>query len=346
MATRFSASDARKKTELAKQRIEAEKKAASETKKELAKKRQAINIGWEKQRLDILLAAIDGKHELKIKSSVYSFRRLVDLGLKVVEKGLVRYQFNGRDAQADKARLETLHKEILEAFNAFMDASKDDLSEYYGNFSIYYQTLHEELYETINSYFSSDFFGDDVMFNEVPEKVSNHYSSHFSIISDRIKAFKDFKQIVDFDMEDEDEVDIDVLVNSEYVFSESDKPAAILNPSKAGNSLRIVWSADLGATHMNDPLFSDDGLAWLAATVGQEFLASVFKSLSLAAEEGKTETTLSFELVHDGWLFKKNRGETIYSCMPDEVVELVALEGFNVADTDSTDTGYKIFVTW
>jgi hypothetical protein len=346
MATRFSASDARKQTELAKQRIDTERKAASEKKKLQAKKKAAINASWEKQRIEILSAAVDGKHEHHIENAVYKFMDLVDLGLKVIETGLVKYQFNGRDAQADKVKLEKLHERIFNSFNEFIDASKNDMSEYYGGTTVYFKTLNEELYENISADFFSDFLGDDVMWNEVPEEISHRYVKHFAIISERIKAYKDFKEVVDFGMEDDSEVDVDVLVNSEYIYSDDDVASAVLTPTKVGNKLRITWSADLGAAHMNDPLFSDEGLTWLSSDTGQELLTSIFESLRSAAASGKTDATLTFELAHDGWFFKPRHGDSIYSCMPDEVVELIALEGFNVADTDSTETSYKIFVTW
>jgi hypothetical protein len=80
---------------------------------------------------------------------------------------------------------------------------------------------------------------------------------------------------------------------------------------------------------MNAPLLSDTGLAWLSTYRGQSLVEEVFDALSAAAESGKSSTKLDFSLSKDGWYFLASERK-IFSCMPDELVDIIARENFSI----------------
>ena len=96
---------------------------------------------------------------------------------------------------------------------------------------------------------------------------------------------------------------------------------------------------------MNAPLLSGVGLAWLSTYRGQSLVEEVFDALSATAESGKSSAKLDFSLSKDGWYFLAG-GRKIFSCMPDELVDIIARENFNIDDTVSTERAYSIKVSW
>ena len=99
MVSRFSASEARKKSELAlqrieeeKQKVEAERKRLADERKKQAKEQALLKTGWEAQKNLILTAAMDGKHELQLAPPVYFYKDLLESFISVVETGLVPKQ--------------------------------------------------------------------------------------------------------------------------------------------------------------------------------------------------------------------------------------------------------------
>ena len=177
----------------------------------------------------------------------------------------------------------------------------------------------------------------------MPDDLKSKYFDYFEKINDKIKEFKGYDEDLDFD--DDEDYDDDQLVTGEYCFSDDDDEVDLLKPSVEGNKLKIRWTADEGGTHMNDPLLSGVGLAWLSTYGGQNLIEEIFGSLSSAAEMGKTNLRLDFSLTRDGWLFVVG-SRKVFCCMPDELVELIIRENFTINDIISTQKSYAIKVSW
>ena len=343
MVTRFSASEARLKDENAQKTLEDQRKRNEETKKSIAKERAFIKQGFEKQKVDVISAAIDGKTEI-IVDSIYLYRELTDSGIQVVEVGLVKQQNQKQEKVVDVEVREKIKDEILEHFDRFIDDSKQDLKGYYGGLQRFHRKNYDALYEVINSDWSwYEFYGDDVYSEEVPDDLKSKYFDYFEKINEKIKEFKAYKE--DFEEDDDEDYDDGELVTGEYCFSDEDDEVDLLKPSVKGNTLKIRWSAEEGSTYMNDPLLSDVGLAWLSTYRGQKLIGDIFYSLSSAAEMGKTNLKLDFSLTKDGWSFVVG-SRKVFCCMPDELVEIITRENFTIDDTTATQKSYAIKVSW
>jgi hypothetical protein len=342
MVTRFSASEARFKAEQAKKTFDEQRQRDKELKKLQAKERAVIRVGFDKQRNSVISAAIDGDREIEV-DSVFLFRELVDSGVQVVEEGLVKRQAERKERVVNVDELERIKAEILDHFDKFIDVAKVDLKGYYGGFQRFHRLNYDALYEAINSEWSwSEFIGDDVYFEEVPDDLKAKYDDYFEKINEKIKQYKG---VDDEDDEEYDDFDDDELITGEYCFSEDDEELDVLRPSAEGNKLKIRWTSERGITFMNAPLLSNVGLAWLTTFNGQKLIEEVFSALSDSAERGRSSLKLDFSLSKDGWHFVSG-GRKIYCCMPDELVDIIERQSFNIDDTKATDKSYSIKVSW
>lgn len=345
MVTRFSASEARLKAENAQKALEDQRKRNVELKKSIAKERALIKQGFDQQKVGVISAAIDGKTEIVV-DSIYLYRELTDFGIQVVEVGLVKKQNQRHEKVIDVEVREKIRDEILEHFDAFIDASKHDLKGYYGGLQRFHRQNYDALYEVINSNWSwSEFYGDDVYSEDVPDDLKSKYFDYIEKINEKIKEFKAYNEDLDFEDDDDEDYDDGQLVTGEYLFSDEDDEVDLLKPSVEGNTLKIRWTADECSTYMNEPLLSDVGLAWLSTYRGQNLIEEIFDSLSSAAEMGKTNLKLDFSLTKDGWSFVVG-SRKVFCCMPDELVEIIARENFTIDDTKSTQKSYAIKVSW
>ena len=352
MVTRFTASEARLKAENAKKTLEDQRKRTVEIKKILAKERAGIKQGFEVLKINVISAAIEGKNEIEV-DSIYLFRNFIDSGIQVVETGLVKKQNLKCEKVIDPEISEQIKKEILEKFDKFIDASKQDLKGYYGRFQLFHRLNYDALYEAINSDWSwSEFEGDSIYLEEVPDDLKAKYLIYIEKINKKIQEFKAYNTDSIFDSDTDEDSDTsyeedfdDQLINGEYCFSEDDDEVDLLKPSIEGNTLKIKWASETGNTYMNDPLLSDVGLAWLSTYRGQNLVEAIFDSLNSAAEMGKTSLKLNFSLDKDGWLFNSD-SRKVFSCMPNELVEIISRENFSIDDTSSTQKTYSIKVSW
>jgi hypothetical protein len=327
MVTRFSATEARLKAEQAKKAIEEQRLKEKVWKKQRAQEVAALKTGFDTQRLSIISAALDGDTEIEV-GAVFFFRDLVGLGVQVVEEGLVKRQAEKSEDSLDPNIREQLRSEILDRFDHFIDAAKGDLKGYYDGLKRFHRLNYDALHEALNSGSDwSEFHGDDVYCLEVPDNLKSKYSDYFDHINEKIREYKGASE--DDDYEDEYDEDDEELITGEYCFSDEDEEIDVLRPSVEGNKLKIRWTSEEGSTFMNAPLLSDTGLAWLSTYRGQSLVEEVFDALSAAAESGKSSTKLDFSLSKDGWYFLASERK-IFSCMPDELVDIIARENFSI----------------
>jgi hypothetical protein len=343
MVTRFSASEARLKAEQAKKKLEEQLKRDKELKKTQAKVIAGIRAGYDSQRETIISAAIDGNTEIEV-DSVYLFRELVDLGIQVVEEGLVKRQNKSESKDLDTDWRDHSKAEILDHFDKFIDDAKGDLKSYYGGLQRFHKLNYDALYEAMSSDWRwRDFAGDEIYIEEVPDNLKARYSSYIAKINEKIRKYR---LVVDVEAEYiDDDFDEYELITGEYFFSEDDEYFDVLLPSLESNKLKIKWSSEQGSTFMNAPLLSAEGLAWLSSYRGQSLIELVFETLSEAAEQGMSSIKLDFSLTNDGWNFLY-KGRKIYCCMPDELVGIIELQNFTIDDSSSKSNSYFIKVSW
>ena len=108
----------------------------------------------------------------------------------------------------------------------------------------------------------------------------------------------------------------------------------------------VMWSQDSVAEFMSEPLFSKHGLNWISDEYGQNLLEAIFDCLKGAASRGKNRTSIMFKLTSHGWYFVNDVGYHYPSCMPDDLVEIVEMQGFIVSATSATSRSYTIKVKW
>jgi hypothetical protein len=343
MVTRLSASQARLKVEMAKKLIEEQRIREKEIKRNQAKERAFLLKGFERQRELIISAAIDGNTEIEV-DSVFLFRELIDSGIEVVERGLVRKQADCQETKINPSQLEHLKEEILEQFDKFIDDAKSDLKGYYGGLKRFHKFNYDSLYTVINSERRHiEYGGDYIYIEDVPDNFKEKYRKYLDKINEKIQAYKEYKEdgsneIHNYETEDD-------LVEGDYCFSDENEEIDVLKPSVEGNTLKIRWNSEEGSTFMNAPLLSDIGLAWLSTYRGQILIEEVFNALSESAEMGKSSMKLDFSLTKDGWYFHAG-GREIFCCMPDELVDIIARENFTIDDTIATEKTYSIKVSW
>lgn len=343
MVTRFSASEARLKADKAKKTLDELKIRNDETRKTLAKERAILKAGFDKQHSQIIFAAIDGKTELKV-DAVYLFQDLIKAGLSVLEVGQVKQQFNANNNIEEYDEKEELKKQVLQEFDNFIDESKNDLKEYYGSLKRFHKLNYDAVYDVLNSSEGTRYSGDDIFFSEVPTNLKSKYYIHIEKINRIIREYKRCKYGVNFGFYSNSKTDDD-LIEGEYFFSTDDEEVGVLKPTYEGNILKISWTSEAGDTHMNNPLLSADGLAWLSSYRGQNLIEEVFEALSSAASNGKSTLKLEFSSVKDGWFFVSS-SRKIYSCQPSQLGEIIQREGFTIQSETATLKNYAIKVSW
>jgi len=345
MVTKLSASEARLKAESAQKARQNQITDEKKQRRLVAKEKALINKRYLIQRRQIISAAIEAKTEIEV-DSVILFGELVSVGIQVIEVGVVKRQSSVIKNIVDVTKCDAIKNELLSLFDNFIADSKSDLKIYYNGFKDFHKLNYDALYEALNSNWDwSEFIGDDIFFEMVPDNVKSKFETHFSSINSKIKEFKRCKTIFIVDYDDEVEADEDNLISDEFFFSDKDNYVNILEPSIDGNFFKIKWISEAGSSFMNAPLLSDSGLAWLSTYRGQNLIESIFNALSDAAEQGKSSVKLDFSLTEDGWYFLFD-GRKIYCCMPDEIVDIIEQENFTIDETLSTDNSYLIKVSW
>ena len=343
MVTIFSASEARLKADKAKKTLGELKIRNDETRKTLAKERAILKAGFDKQQSQIICAAIDGKTELQV-DAVYLYQDLIKAGVSVLEVGQVKQQFDANNNIEEYNEKEELKKQVLEEFDNFIDASKNDLKEYYGSLKRFHKLNYDAIYEVLNSSDGTRYSGDDIFFSDVPAYLKSKYYSRIEKINRIIREYKRCTYGVDFGFYSNSKT-YDELIEGEYSFGADDEDVVVLKPTNEGNILKISWTSEAGDTHMNKPLLSADGLAWLSSYRGQSLIEEVFEALSSAASNGKATHMLEFSLVKDGWIFVSS-SRKIYSCQPNQLAEIIQREGFTVQSETATLENYSIKVSW
>ena len=357
MVTRFSASEARKKSEIALQRIEeekqreaAEKKRLADERKKQSKEQALLKARWNTQKILILSAAMDGKHELELAPPLYFYKNLIKSSIFVIETGLIPKKMTEVEkekyAQVAYDTLKNLHSRIYSLLEKFIDNHKEQLLPHYGTLKFMKSSLKEALEKAIESD-SSIFDGDENLWSSLtsPTEMSR-YVPELREITRTIKSYKRIMAEVKYDPYSVSDIKISSteLVYGEYFFTDVDRDWDKLMPSKRQNKLKVVWEAEPHSKFLNSSLFSGVGLTWLSSHYGQKLIAALFEALKDAAEGGLEQVTLKFKLSKDGWYFSDS--VDYCCCVPDELVDVIKREGYKIVQTESADKKYMITVSW
>ena len=372
MVTKFSASEARQTVELAKQQAERDQKANEARKRDedaLREKQsliqEAIDRGWAAQKTLIIDAAIDRKKELTLRTPIYKFRNLIDVGIDFIEIGWVKNQevetnedlYSYEDYERRSEMIGSLEEGIRLLTRELMQAAHSDWGQYYGSVEKYIESINRAVDEAIEST-SGVFDGDYILWVDVPGHLRRKYGTHFSHITNAIKFLKKSRTNPLYGLPKRIKKKREEMVYGQYIFSYKDQrveilgePHELLNDDDGWvdedkNHYKVKWISDENLEFMSEPLFTKNGLNWISGEYGQNLLDAIFDCLKGAAAKGKNITSLKFKLNNDGWNFVNDAGYHYPSCMPDDLVEIIARQDFIIADTSATSRSYTIKVKW
>jgi len=372
MVTRFSAEEARQKVELAKKQAELDKQADQERKRKedaLREKQvrlqEAIDQGWETQKTLLIEAAVDGKKELVLEPPIYKFQSLIDVGVEFIEVGWVKNQevdmqvdlYTAQEYRHRDEKILNLEDRIWVLGQDLIKAANSDWRKYYGSIEKYVATLNFALGEAIDST-SGTLDDDDELWVGIPWGLREKYSAHFFRITKEVQFLKKSRQNPFYLLPERVKRERAKMIHGDYFFSHQDKKLDILGERQASinnvnervdeskNYYKAKWASDVIPDFLNDPIFTRIGLNWISAGHGQNLLEAIFDCLKDVAAKGKNATSLKFKLTSDGWYFLNNAGHHYQSCMPDDLVEIIARQDFKVVDTVSTAKSYIIKLRW
>lgn len=372
MVTRFSAAEARQNVELAKMQAELEKHAAEDRKRQedalrekQARLQAAIDEGWEAQKTLLIDAAVDGKKELILEPPIYKFQSFIDVGIDFIEVGWVKNQeidkdddlYANKDYERRDEKILSLEEGIRVLTRDLIVAAESDWKKYYGSIEKYVTSIDSAVSEAIDST-SGVFDGDYVLWVDVPTRLRQKYSSHFLHITNAIKFLKKSRQNPLYGLPSRKKKKREEMLRGEYHFSNRDQKVDVLGepeePTEDGddwldedkNHYKVQWTSDEIPEFMSEPLFSRTGLNWISDEHGQKLLEAVFDSLKGAAVKGRDAASLKFKLTSHGWYFVNDAGHHYQSCMPNDLVEIIARQDFTVVDTTSSANSYAINLRW
>lgn len=372
MVTKFSAAEARQAVELAKQHAELEKRATEQNRlkddalrEKQARIQEAIDQGWAAQKTLIIDAAVDRKKELTLRTPIYKFKNLIDVGIDFIEVGWVKNQevetnedlYSYEEYERRSEMIGSLEEGIRVLARELMQAAHFDWGQYYGSTEKYVESINRAVEEAIESN-SGIFDGDYILWVNVPDNLRRKYNAHFLHINNAIKFLKKSRTNPLYGLPKRVKKKWEEMVNGQYLFSHKDQKVEILGEPQElvtgdddwidedKNHYKVKWISDENSEFMNEPLFTKNGLNWISDEYGQNLLTSIFESLKGAAAKGKSWISLKFKLTNDGWYFIIDAGNNYPSCMPNDLVEIIARQEFIIADTSATSRSYTIKVKW
>lgn len=348
MVTRFTATEARQNTELAKQKIANEKKSLKAAEIEKTKELAAIEAGWKLQSEELLKAAIDGKTSLKFEERIFNLQKLISLGFRVYEEGAIETELLTKNLDPHARNINVAKKRIFKCFDLFIDASKSEVAHNFLDIEDYHATVYSLLLEHMNGDYD-DFSNEDddtllLILSGMDELAGcdlDHFNHELLQVEKAVKVYKALMQSID-----DDGPDVTKTLG-QHEFTDEDVDVSVRTPTEDGNFLVVDWSENHDDFFLNDPLFSVDGLSWLSGKYGQQLMSSIFDFLRIETDKGKRSAVLKFEMFNaQGWFFIDARGMDVYSCVPDEIPSLVQSDGFSLVDTTSTKSKYSITLSW
>ena len=372
MVTKFSAAEARLTVELAKQKAELEKRAKQQNRlkedalrEKQAQVQEAVDQGWSAQMTLIVDAAVDRKKELILRTPIYKFRDLIDVGIDLIDVGWVKNQeveknkdfYTDREYEIRDKLILSLEEDIHILGYELRLAAHAEWRKYYGSIEKYVKSMFLAVDDAIQST-SRIVEGDYVLWSDVPIHLKRKYKSHFAHITTAVKFLKKSRQDPLYGLPKKVKKQREKTIYGQYLFSSNDQRVDILGEphdqsegdddwvDEDNNHFKVTWSSDEIYECMSEKLFTKNGLNWISDENGQNLLEAIFDCLKGAAAKRKNTTSIKFKLNSDGWYFVNDAGYQYPSCMPDDLVEIIARQDFIIADTSATSRSYTIKVKW
>lgn len=342
MVTRFSAADAREKVERAKREAADRRKEAEALLKEQLLAQAKIKDGWEEQRLKIIDAAVDGADFFGAQT-IYLPNDLLNLGFQLSERGVIVESIE----EKNNAILSEYREDIFRLFEDFIYSIKIDvlfnrehlLSDFYEpRYQALSSAVCDEIDKTANLH--------HVLMEGLPGELAKKYTVYVDKIINALNAYTFYRADLEIQTKSQIKPIEENLVPGERAFNAGDSMERLLVPVHENNEFRVFWHSANQRYCLSEPLFSNEGIFWLSKITGQHLISQIFDALAQSAGNGRRKHGLTFQLEEEGWFFEREKGNLIFSCMPDELVELVERQGFTVYDTQATDHSYRIKVSW
>ena len=187
------------------------------------------------------------------------------------------------------------------------------------------------------------FKGDDIIWGRnFPRSNIEKFVPKFKEITQTIKLYRQAREDVacnPFGLEEKP-----YEFQGEYIFYDGDADFEKLAVSKNSNTLAIRWGSNPLDGHLNSPVFSREGVAWIASVAGQDFITAIFKSIEVASSKGATDVALKFRRSEYGWFFVGEH--ECCSCTPDELLGVVQVEGYKISAIEFDDEDCRVKLAW
>ena len=346
MVTKFSAADARQAVELAKQQADFTRQKLESEIRQTQKVNSAIRAGWTRQRKKIIESAVKGLKEIVVEKCVFQYKRLIELDFEVVEIGQVQKRITAEQRQKNIQDWEDLPEKLSRRVDRllvqFIRDFKKELLPYYRSLDHLQSSLQEALSAAKDSR-NPLFKGDDIIWDRnFPRSSIEKFVPKFKEITQTIKLYRRAREDVacnPFGLEEKPDE-----FQGEYIFDNNDTNFEKLVASKNSNSLAIRWGSNPLNGHLNSPIFSRKGVAWIASVAGQNFISAVFKSIEVASFKGATDVVLNFRQSEYGWFFVG--GDEYCSCTPDQLSGVVQVEGYKISAIEFDNDCCRVKLAW
>lgn len=346
MTTRISAEEARQRTEHAKKQADLMKQKLESEIKQTQKVNSAVKAGWTRQRKKIIESAMNGSEEIVVEKCVFQYKRLIELDFEVVEIGQVQKRITSEQRQKNiqdwQDLPEQLSRRIDRLLAHFIRDFKKVLLPYYRSLDHLQSSLEDALSAAKDSR-SPLFKGDDIIWGRnFPRSNIEKFVPKFKEITQTIKLYRRAREDVacaPFGLEQKPDE-----FQGEYIFDNGDADFEKLVASKNTNSLTIRWGSNPLDGHLNSPIFSGEGVAWIASVAGQDFISAIFKSIEVASSKGATDVTLKFRRSEYGWFFVGEH--ECCSCAPEELFGVVQVEGYKISAIEFDDDYCRVKLAW
>lgn len=310
-----------------------------------------LENAFSEQRRSVLMAASEGLSEYAT-TQIVSLKRLLKLGLQVVETGEVPKRF--KVVKPDPAKVASYKTALATLLNDFLKTARYDLADYYGGYKVFCEVNHLMLHKALErASYKSDYSGYDLFLDPFillkndlslqidPYRLEDH-AEQLEAMNQKIKEYADYLYQIEEDSFKAQDEPIE-YIKGEYVFDVFDDEDYI-KPKTKGNKLLIRWDSDEVSTHLKKPIFSDVGLTWLSTFRGQTLLDVLLGFIEADASEGKDKSCLTFGN-NMGWYFANSEKKT-FSCDPKDLQEILVLRGFKVGVKKIDRLKVQLLISW
>ncbi len=353
MVKRLLPDNLKLRTEVAKKKLLEDRRVEQNLKREQEEISKGLQTLWEIQSAKIIDAAIEGVDRVELDTPVIFYKKLIREGIDIVEEGLISGELMVKAWKQTCADDQSkIRDQVLEEFDKFIDAAKSDLKEYYGGVRRFHEYNYSSLIDAMEEdgwgfgFRGDHFLGDEIFLNDVPQDLRENFQDYLDVINNKIKEYRNFIKdsgLKDAESEAELRFNLD-RSNSEYTYDLDDEDTDKLEPCEEGNKIFAYWTAKSEQMCLHDPLLSGPGLSWISSGRGQSLLQFINESIEISSDHGQKKCVLEFSLRDDGWFFKfKER--FIPSCLPENVVDLIKQDGFEINSKPKKDA-FSITVEW